>query len=207
MNDVTPENASFFNLPDATGAIISQVTPDSPAGHAGLKSGDVLRDINGKKIVNGGALQVAVSQVSPNTTIHLGILRDGKPENIEVKVGEYHANTEVADNSGSDSHNSGKLGLAVDDLSPQLRQQFNVPERVNGAAIESVRPASPAEEAGLAPGDVILEVNRHPVANADKFASEVHAAPTGKDILLLVWSNGGASYRVVHPASSADNGM
>ena len=207
MNDVTPENASFFNLPDATGAIISQVTPDSPAGHAGLKSGDVLRDINGKKIVNGGALQVAVSQVSPNTTIHLGILRDGKPENIEVKGGEYHANTEVADNSGSDSHNSGKLGLAVDDLSPQLRQQFNVPERVNGAAIESVRPASPAEEAGLAPGDVILEVNRHPVANADKFASEVHAAPTGKDILLLVWSNGGASYRVVHPASSADNGM
>jgi serine protease Do len=207
MNDVTPENASFFNLPDATGAIISQVTPDSPAGRAGLKGGDVLREINGKKIVNGGALQVAVSQVSPNTTIHLGILRDGKQQNIEVKVGEYHANTEVADNAGSDSHNGGKLGLAVNDLSPQLRQQFNVPERVNGAAIESVRPASPAEEAGLAPGDVILEVNRHPVASAEKFASEMHAVPAGKDILLLVWSNGGASYRVVHPASSADNGM
>ena len=206
MNDVTPENASFFNLPDATGAIISQVAPDSPAGHAGLKGGDVLREINGKKIVNGGALQVAVSQVSPNTTIHLGILRDGKQENVEVKVGEYHGNSEVAENSGSDSHNGGKLGLAVDDLSPQLRQQLNLPDRVNGAAIESVRPASPAEEAGLAAGDVILEVNRHPVVNAEKFASEVHAAPAGKDILLLVWSNGGASYRVVHPASSADNG-
>jgi serine protease Do len=207
MNDVTPENASFFNLPDATGAIVSQVTPDTPASRAGLKNGDVLREFNGKKIVNGGALQVAVSQVSPNTTIHLGILRDGKPENLEVKVGEYHGNTEVADNSGSDSHNGGKLGLAVDDLSPQLRQQMNIPERVNGAAIESVRPASPAEEAGLAPGDVILEVNRHPVASAEKFVSEVHAAPTGKDILLLVWSNGGASYRVVHPATSGDNGM
>jgi serine protease Do len=206
MNDVTPENASFFNLPDATGAIVSQVTPDSPASRAGLKNGDVLREINGKKIVNGGALQVAVSQVSPNATIHLGILRDGKQENVEVKVGEFHANAEVADNSGSDSHNSGKLGLAVDDLSPQIRQQLNLPERVNGAAIESVRPASPAEEAGLAPGDVILEVNRHPVASAEKFASEVHAAPAGKDILLLVWSNGGASYRVLHPAQSGDNG-
>jgi serine protease Do len=207
MNDVTPENASFFNLPDATGAIISQVTPDSPAGHAGLKNGDVLREINGRKIVNGGALQVAVSQVSPNTTIHLGILRDGKPENVEVKVGEFHANAEVADSSNSDSHSGGKLGLAVDDLSPQMRQQLNLPERVNGAAIESVRPASPAEEAGLAPGDVILEVNRHPITNAEKFVSEVHASPAGKDILLLVWSNGGASYRVLHPASGADNGM
>jgi serine protease Do len=207
MNDVTPENASFFNLPDATGAIVSQVTPDSPAGHAGLKNGDVLREINGRKIVNGGALQVAVSQVSPNTTIHLGILRDGKPETIEVKVGEFHANTEVAENSDADAHNGGKLGLAVDDLSPQIRQQLNLPERVNGAAIESVRPASPAEEAGLAPGDVILEVNRHPVASADKFVSEVHASPAGKDILLLVWSNGGASYRVLHPAQSGDNGM
>jgi serine protease Do len=207
MNDVTPENASFFNLPDATGAIVSQVAPDSPAGHAGLKNGDVLREINGRKIVNGGALQVAVSQVSPNTTIHLGILRDGKPETLEVKVGEFHANAEVAENADADSHSGGKLGLAVDDLSPQIRQQLNVPERVNGAAIESVRPASPAEEAGLAPGDVILEVNRHPVASAEKFASEVHASPAGKDILLLVWSNGGASYRVLHPAQSGDNGM
>ena len=207
MNDVTPENAGFFNLPDATGAIISQVVPDTPASRAGLKNGDVLREINGKKIVNGSALQVAVSQVSPNTTIHLGILRDGKPETLEVKVGEYHANTEVADNSGSDSHKGGKLGLAVDDLSPQMRQQLNLPDHVNGAAIESVRPASPAEEAGLAPGDVILEVNRHPVSSAQKFVSEVHAAPAGKDILLLVWSNGGASYRVVHPAQSSDNGM
>jgi len=206
MNDVTPENSSFFNLPDATGAIISQVTPDTPASRAGLKNGDVLREINGKKIVNGGALQVAVSQVSPNTTIHLGILRDGKPENVEVKVGEFHGNAEVADNAGSASHNGGKLGLAVDDISPEVRQQLHLPEQVNGAAIESVRPASPAEEAGLAPGDVILEVNRHAVTDAAKFASEVHAAPAGKDILLLVWSNGGASYRVVHPASNTDNG-
>ena len=67
MNDVTPDNAGFFNLPDATGAIVSEVTPDSPAGRAGLKSGDVLRELNGKKIDNGSALQVAVSETSPGT--------------------------------------------------------------------------------------------------------------------------------------------
>jgi serine protease Do len=207
MNDVTPENSTFFNLPDASGAIVSQVTPDSPAGEAGLKSGDVLRELNGKKIVNGGALQVAVSQVAPGSTITVGILRDGKEDTIHVKVGEFHANAEVAENSGSDAHPGGKLGLAVDDLTSDIRQQLNVPSHVNGAAVESVRPASPAEDAGLTPGDVILEVNRHPVTSADKFVSEVHAAPAGKDILLLVWSHGGATYRVVHPDASNQNGL
>lgn len=206
MNNVTPENASFFNLPDASGAIVSQVTPDSPAGHAGLKSGDVLRELNGSKIANSSALQVAVSEMTPGTGISLGILRDGKPETINVKVGEFHNNTEVASNSGSSSGH-GKLGVSVNDLTPEMRQQLNIPDQVKGAAIQSVRPASPAEDAGLAPGDVILEVNRHPVQSAEKFADEVHAAPAGKDILLLVWSRGGASYRVVHPENSNDNGM
>ena len=208
MNDVTPENSSFFNLPDATGAIVSQVTPDSPAGHAGLKSGDVLRELNGKKIVNGSALQVAVSQVTPGTNISLGILRDGKPQTVQIKVGEFHGNSEVAGNSGSSSQQKGKLGIAVDNLTSDVRQQLNIPDQVNGAAIRSVRPGSPAEDAGLAPGDVIVEVNRHPVQNAEGFANQVHSAPAGKDILLLVWSRGGTTYRVVHQeANDNENGM
>jgi serine protease Do len=207
MNDVTPENSSFFNLPDATGAIISQVTPDSPASRAGLKNVDVLRELNGNKIVNGGALQVAVSQVAPGNTISLGILRDGKPETLQVKVGEFHGNTEVAENTDSGSEHGAKLGVAVGELTPELRQQLNIPSQVNGAAIQSVRPASPAEDAGLAPGDVILEVNRHPVQSADKFVSEVHAAPAGKDILLLVWSRGGTTYRIVHTDLSSQSGL
>jgi len=207
MNDVTPENASFFNLPDASGAIVSQVTPDSPASRAGLKNGDVLREIDGNKIANGGSLQVAVSQVAPGTGITLGILRDGKQETLHVKVGEFHAKTDVAENAGGDGQQHGKLGLTVNDLTQDVRQQLNVPSNVNGAAVASVRPASPAEDAGLAPGDVILEVNRHPVTSADKFVSEVHAAPAGKDILLLVWSRGGATYRVLHPESNSENGL
>jgi serine protease Do len=207
MNDVTPDNASFFNLPDATGAIVSQVTPDSPADRAGLKSGDVLREIDGKKIVNGSALQVAVSEVAPGNSIGLDILRDGKPVKVNIKVGEFHGDKEVAENGEGGAHSGGRLGIAVNDLTPQLREQLNVPQRVSGAAIETVLPASPAEDAGLAPGDIILEVNRHPVQNAEKFAAEVHSAPAGKDILLLVWSRGGTSFRVVHPEQGKENGM
>jgi len=207
MNDVTPENSTFFNLPDATGAIVSQVTPDSPASRAGLQRGDVLRELNGKKIANGGALQVSVSQTAPGSTIELGILRNGKPETLKVTVGEFKSSkSEEASNNGS-GQSKGKLGLAVDNLSPDARQQFRITENVKGAVIENVRPGSPADDAGLAPGDVILEVDRKPVQDAQNFVNEVHSAPDGKDILLLVWTDGGASYRVVHPATNSQSGM
>jgi serine protease Do len=207
MNDVTPDNASFFNLPDATGAIVSQVTPDSPASRAGLKGGDVLRELNGKKIVNGGSLQVAVSEMTPGKSIELGILRDGKSETLHVTVGEFHKEAEEAANNQGGDNQHGKLGLAVANLTPDLRSQFNIPTQIKGAAIESVRPASPADDAGLSAGDVIIEVNRHPVESADNFVNQVHSVATGKDILLLVWSHGGATYRVVHPDQATDNGM
>ena len=206
MNDVTPENSSFFNLPDATGAIVSQVTPDSPASQAGLKRGDVLRELNGSKIKNGGALQVVVSQTAPGSDIKLGILRDGKPETLTVKAGEFKGEKQVAENGDNGSQKKGRLGVSVGDLSDDVRQQMNIPSQVKGAAVESVRPASPADDAGLAPGDVIEEVNRKPVQSAQQFASDVQSAPAGKDILLLVWSHGGSTYRVIHPAPTTDKG-
>jgi serine protease Do len=206
MNDVTPANASFFNLKDATGAIVAQVTPDSPASRAGLKNGDVIRELNGKTMENGSALQVAVSEDAPGTDIALGIIRNGNPQTLQVKVGEFHASGEVASN-GDANTSHGKIGVGVGDLTPDVRQQFNIPAEVKGAAIESVRPGSPADDAGLAPGNIILEVDRHPVTSADNFVNQVHAIPAGKDLLLLVWAQGNASYRIVHPATSDQNGM
>jgi serine protease Do len=206
MNDVTPANASFFNLKTATGAIVAQVTPDSPAGRAGVKNGDVIDSLNGEKIENGSALQVAVSEDAPGTTIALGVIRNGSPMTVNVKVGEFHKDAEVASNDGSGAPQSGKLGLAVSELTADVRQQLHVPSHVQGVAVRTVRPASPADDAGLAPGDVILEVNRHAVSSADQFVSQVHSNP-GKDLLLLVWSQGNASYRVVHPDSGNQSGM
>jgi len=208
INSVTPENATFFNLPNATGAIISEVTPDSPASRAGLKSGDVLRELNGKNIDNASTFQVAVSEMAPGTQINLGILRDGKPDTIHVTVGEFHnnSNSEEANNAGAESQHA-RLGVSVSNLTQDLRQQYNIPDSVNGVVIQSVRPGSPADDAGLSAGDVVLGVDRHPVDNADAFVNQVHAAPAGKDVLLLVWANGGSSYLVVHPAENSQSGM
>jgi serine protease Do len=207
MNDVTPDNARFFNLNDATGAIVSQVTPDSPASRGGLRTGDVIAQLNGDKIINGGALQVAVSEMAPGTNIALGILRDGKPETVNITVGQYHGNKDIASNGDQQQGpQSGKLGLAVSDLTSDVRQQLNVPEQVKGVVVQNVRPASPADDAGLQPGDLILEVDRKPTTSASQFANDVHQNTAGKDILLLVWSKGNASYRTVHTDLGNQNG-
>jgi serine protease Do len=206
INDVTPDNAHFFNLKDASGAIVAQVSPDSPAGKGGLKQGDVVTEVNGQKVANAGSLQVAVSEMSPGTLLKLGVIRDGKPMTLNVTVGEYHGKSELAANEGESSSKKGKIGLAVADLNGQTRQQFNVPDNVHGVVVQQVRPASPADDAGLQPGDVIVEVNRKPAPSADAFINEVHNNPSGQDLLLLVWSHGNASYRTVHTDGAEQNG-
>jgi serine protease Do len=206
MNDVTPDNAHFFNLQDANGAIVAQVMPDSPASRSGLKTGDVISQLNGQKIANGSALQVAVSEMAPGTKITMGVIRDGKPETLDLTVGQFHGNNEVASNDSPDGPQSGKLGLAVSNLTPESRQQFNVPDQVHGVVVQNVRPASPADDAGIQPGDIILEVDRKPAGSATQFANEVHQNKEGKDLLMLVWSKGNSSYRTIHPDQNDQNG-
>lgn len=199
LNDVTPANAHFFNLQETSGAIVSQIAPDSPASKAGLHTGDVISQLNGQKIANGSALQVTVSQITPGTNIALGVLRDGKPMTINLTVGQFQKKTDVAENDNGEGPQSGKLGLAVSDLTSDVKQQIDAPDQLHGAVVQNVRPASPAEDAGLQPGDVILEVNRHSTTSASQFVDQVHQSPSGKDMLLLVWSKGSASYRTIHP--------
>jgi serine protease Do len=202
MNDVTPENAHFFNLPDASGAIVAQVSPDSPASRAGLQNGDVIEQLNGQKIANSGALQMAISGFTPGTKVQLGILRNGHNQTVDLTLGEFSNKGQVAENEGDASGpaaQGGKLGLAMQDLTSDVRQQLHLPDDVKGAVIANVRPGSAAEDAGLQPGDVIVSVNRKAVDSASQAVAGVHAIPAGQDVLLLVWSRGGESFRVLHP--------
>jgi serine protease Do len=204
MNDVTPDNAHFFKLKTAEGAIVAEVTPDSPASNGGLKQGDVITQLNGNEIVNGSALQVAVSEMRPGTAITLGVMRDGNPLTLHLTVGQYHgANNQQASNNGGPQ--SGMLGLGVSDLTPDARQQNNIPDSVHGVIVQNVRPGSPAEDAGIQPGDVIVQVNRMPVTSASQFADAVHQNGGGQNVLLLVWSKGEVSYITLSANTGVQN--
>jgi len=197
INDVTPDNAKFFDSKTATGAVVTQVDPNTPGAKAGLKTGDVITKLDGKSISDAGELQMQVGQKRPGTTIQLEVLRDGKDMNVPVTL-EGMENTDTASGE-SGEHRKGRWGLSLGDLSQDARDQLQLPSNVRGAVVESVQPGSPADNAGLQRGDVILEVNRHPEQSAADVSRALSSVPTGQDALVLVWSNGGNTFRVLHP--------
>jgi serine protease Do len=205
INDVTPENASFFHLDNASGALVSQVEPDSPGAKAGLKVGDVITELNGKKMENAGQLQAAISGQRPGNKVTMQVMRDGKSLNLPVTLESINAKSdETASNSG-ENHGKARWGVALENLNPDMRDQLQLPSNVKGVVVSNVQPGSPADNAGISRGDVILEVNRKPVQSAEDVKRELGNVPAGKDAMVLVWSNGGSSFRVMHAAEAGTN--
>jgi serine protease Do len=201
ITDVTPENAQFFHVPDSTGAVVDSVESSSPSAKAGLKVGDIIRAIDGQKVTGAGDLQVEVGQKQPGNTIKLEVLRDGKTTEVPVTLQAMGARN--GEESASAAQGKPRWGLGLADLTPDIRQQIQAPADVKGAVVERVQPGSSADDAGLRSGDVILEVNRHPVQSAADVQQQLGSVPQGKDALVLVWSNGGSTFRVLHSPEGA----
>jgi serine protease Do len=202
INDVTPENSSFFHLTNNIGAVVSQVEPDSPGAKAGLRIGDVITEIDRQKVTDAGELQVAVGEKPPGTKINLSVLRDGKEASVTVTLEDMNHPSEASADPGQ-SHGKARWGLGLADLTPDLRQELQAPTEIHGALIENIQPGSSADNAGLARGDVILEVNRQPVKSAADVQQALQDVPKGQDALVLVWSSGGNSFRVLHSPEGA----
>jgi serine protease Do len=198
ISDVTPENSKFFDLKKAEGAVVTQVQPDAPGAKAGLKTGDVITGFDGHTVGDAGELQVAVGQKQPGTTVKLEVMRDGKEMNIPVTL-EAMGSKNGEEESSSNAQGKPRWGLGLEDLTPDVRQQIQAPREIHGAVVGKVQPGSPADNAGLQQGDVIVEVNRHPVQSASDAAQQLGRITKGQDALVLVWSNGGNTFRVLHP--------
>jgi serine protease Do len=198
ISDVTPDNAKFFQMTNATGALITQVEPTSPGGKAGLKTGDVVVKLNGQSVTDAGELQMEVGQKRPGDTIQLEVIRDGKTSTIPVTLEAMGAS--AAGSGANGEHGKGRWGLSLGDLNQGDRDQMQLPSGVHGAVVEEVQPGSPADNAGLQRGDVITEVNRHSVQSADDVAHALGNVAKGDDALVLVWSSGGSTFRVLHSA-------
>jgi serine protease Do len=199
ISDVTPENSKFFRLQKAEGAVVTQVEPNSPASQAGLKTGDVITQLDGKSVNDSGELQVEVGQRAPGTKINLGIIRDGKSMTLPVTLEAMESRNRDQQSARSEQEKP-RWGLGLADLTPDLREELQAPRDLHGAVVGNVQPGSPADNAGLQRGDVILEVNRQAVQSASDAGQELGKVGKGQDALLLVWSRGGNSFRVLHPS-------
>jgi serine protease Do len=203
ISDVTPENAKFFHVDNNEGALVSQVETGSPAAKAGLKVGDVITELDGQKVNDASQLQIEVGQKGPGSTIKLQVLRDGKSVSVPVTLEEMGSRDREGSEAASNDHGKPRWGLGLADMTPELRQQVQAPSDIHGAIIERVQPGSAADNAGLQRGDVIVEVNRKPVENAADVQKALSAVPKGQDALVLVWSNGGNTFRVMHATEDA----
>ena len=202
ITDVTPENAKFFDVHDSDGAVVTQVEPDSAGAKAGLKVGDVITQIDGKKVTDAGQLQMEVGEMTPGTKVALQVMRDGKSTSMPVTLEGMdgsNGETKVADNSDGKP----RWGVGISDITPELREQLKAPDDLHGALIQRVEPGSPSDDAGLQPGQVIVAVNRHETKSASDVQKALTSVPKGQDAIVLIWSNGGNTFRVLHATNGA----
>jgi len=184
---VTPELAESFGLEEAKGALVADVVEDGPAAKAGIKRGDVIVSYDGEEIEDQHELSRRAAATPPGKQVVIGLIRDGKEMEVKVKVGEFPEDEEVA--YGKKPEVGKKLGLTVQNLTEDLRRHFDIEER-EGVLISDVEPGSPADEAGLKRGDLILEVNRKPITDVEDFEQEVGKVAKGESVLLLIKRGG-----------------
>jgi serine protease Do len=182
IQKLTPELAESMATDGAHGALVAGVTPDSPAAKAGLQPGDVIRRWDGKPIDEPGTLSMLVAGTPVGKTVPVEVGRDGKVRDLEVTVAKL-ADDETASDDGP-THR-GKWGLALRDLTPQERRERNL-DAGEGVLVTGVAPDSPAAEAEVKSGDVVLQVNRRPVGSVSALRAEVEKTASGKPLLLLV---------------------
>jgi serine protease Do len=205
---ITAGTAKAMHLKEKDGALLAGVQSDSPAARAGLQPGDVIQAVNGTKIANPRELALNVANIQPGEQAHLSVLHDGQTKDVSVKVGTL-PNEQTASNDRQDnSDQRQRIGLSLAPLSPDMRDQLNVPDGTKGAVIQGVQPGSPAETAGLEPGDVIVGVGTQAVASPAEAVRAMRAAASSKDhaVALRVIRNGQPVFVGVTLGDQTDQG-
>jgi len=169
IQEVTEEIADGLHLPRARGALVSGVTDGSPAATVGLKAGDVVISFAGRPINEMRQLPRVVADSPVGQDLEIRVIRNGSETPINVKLAPLADHSEVIATAppkpAPEPNKPASLGLTLADLSAALRTQYNVQQSVNGVVVTAVTPGSPAQEKGILPGEVIVEVDQAAVAS------------------------------------------
>lgn len=189
LQEVTTEIAAALELKSRNGVLVNSVIDGEPAAKAGLRDGDVIVEIAGDKVDTPNELSRRVASYAPGDKVRVKVLRDGKQKTVNVTLGMRDDDSSAGDDAPAANDNdtlSSDVGVRVSELNDSLRQQFRVPRDVNGVLVTGVRPGSPAEDAGLRPGAVILQVEGQDVSNADDLRDKIeNAKDAGKEAILM----------------------
>lgn len=197
LQELKPDLAEQFGT--TRGALIGGTTPGAPADKAGLKSGDVITKLNNKLVDDPAQLRMSISQIAPGTDVNIEYLREGKTLKTKITLADRATNMPQSQgkNATGGANDDGVLnGVTVGELTKELRDQLNVPANINGALVTDVDPTSASARAGLLKGDVILDLDKHPVHNADD-AVKLSESIKGPKVLVRYWREGASRFVVV----------
>lgn len=205
LQPITAKLAKEFGLSDKTGALVSEVSQDSPAEKAGIKPGDVIVEFDGKKIEDANQLRWIVAKTKPGANVEVRIIRDGKQKTLQVKVGDWPSELQSAAIPGKAPSSKGDLfdGVELSELDRNTRNELDVPRNITGVVVTDIDPECPAykAEGGLRVGDVITEIDRKPVRSLDD-AYELSRNIKRNSVLLRVWNKNGSRWVLVDLDSS-----
>ncbi|MGA2118745.1 MAG: DegQ family serine endoprotease [Bryobacteraceae bacterium] len=191
---VTPALAKAFHADRVGGALVSSVSPDSPAAHAGIEKGDIILAVDGQPVVDSAQLAMHISLMQPGTDVTVKVLRDGSERTVNAKLAELPTETAKLDRPDHETDRA-LDGVSVENVTARTARQLGLPETASGVVVTQIDPSSEAADSGLRRGDLIQEVNRKPVRNVEDFQN---ALRNSKDqTLLLVNRDGNSLYLAV----------
>ena len=202
IQNLTPELARSFDFEDAYaksqhGILVGAVTSSSPAARAGLESGDIITALDGRDVRDVTQFRGAVAEMASGTQAKLALWRDGKQVDVDITVGNA---PDQADEGQATPKAATGFGLELSDIDEHVRAQLGLDDEAHGAAIVNVAPGSPADDAGLAAGDVILGVGRKSVADAASAARELKSK-SGGSVVLRIQRDGSTVWIEMHSAA------
>jgi serine protease Do len=195
IEEITPDLAKFFNVPPEKGALVGNVDPDGPGVKAGLQRGDVITALNGQPITGPNDLRLRVGAMTPGTTVHLKISRNGESRDISLTLAEAPEGKSAGNAPAGAEESSPMRGVRVEELTGEIRQELGLSSQVKGVVVAEVPDGSPAADANLQRGDVIEQINRQPVTSVADYQRLVREA--GKQTLVLLVNRGGTTNFVV----------
>jgi serine protease Do len=197
VQPVTSDLASSLGLSDVSGALVSSVQPGGPAERAGVRRGDVIVALNGSPVVDSNALRNQIANTQPGSEVTLTVLRDKREEQVRVKLAELPANSRTADSDNTNNDGStGTLGIIVQPLTPELAARLNLPIDSQGLVVTDLDESGAAADAGIRPGDVIVEANGQPLHSLVDLRMAIQNTES-KPLLLLINRGGDTSFFTV----------
>lgn len=198
LQPLSEELAKAFKIETDAGALVAAVTEKSPAEKAGVKSGDVVVEVEGKKVEGPRELQLMVAGMAPGSKVDVKLLRDGKEKVVKIELGE-RPNMKVAAGGQPEKPSDPDVldGVTVADIDAEARKKFGLPENTKGVVIAEIDADSASADAGLKVGDVIHEINREPVESSKQAVDLSEKVKKEKKVLLRVSTKGNSRYVVV----------